>query len=146
MKFQRKLLLTFTGMALFPTIILVLVAYHLISRSIEHWADYKIAATLENAKQLAYQLELHENQPLTFTAEVLAVDPDLVAALETPADASLIDQRMTELADGYQEYILALYDPSGEAIYRTHPDVLPTNLTDFLYPLEGVARQSNHVR
>ena len=136
MKFQRKLLLTFTGMALFPTIILVLVAYHLISQSIEHWADYKIAATLENAKKLAYQLELHENQPLTFTAEELALDPDLVAALETPADSSLINQRMTELADAYQEYILALYDQSGQAIYRTHPDIPPTNLTDFLYPLD----------
>ena len=67
MKFQRKLLLTFTGMALFPTIILVLVAYHLISQSIEHWADYKIAATLENSKKLAYQLELYEIQPLTFS-------------------------------------------------------------------------------
>ena len=136
MKFQRKLLLAFTGMALFPTIILVLVAYHLISQSIEHWADYKIAATLENAKKLAYQLELHENQPLTFTAEELALDPDLVAALETPADSSLINQRMTELADAYQEYILALYDQSGQAIYRTHPDIPPTNLTDFLYPLD----------
>ena len=136
MKFQRKLLLAFAGMALFPTIILVLVAYHLISQSIERWADYKIAATLENAKKLAYQLELYENQPLTFTAEVLAVDSELVAALETQVDSSLIDQRMTELADGYQEYILALYDPSGEAIYRTHADLLPTNLTDFLYPLE----------
>ena len=136
MKFQRKLLLTFTGMALFPTIILVLVAYHLISQSIEHWADYKIAATLANAKKLAYQLELHENQPLTFTAEELALDPDLVAALETPADSSLINQRMTELADAYQEYILALYDQSGQAIYRTHPDIPPTHLTDFLYPLD----------
>ncbi len=136
MKFQRKLLLTFTGMALFPTIILVLVAYHLISQSIERWADYKIALTLESAKKLAYQLELHENQPLTFTAELLAVDEDLVAALETPADSTLIDQRMGELADAYQEYILALYDQSGQAIYRTHPDLPPTNLTDFLYPLD----------
>ena len=136
MKFQRKLLLTFTGMALFPTIILVLVAFHLISQSIEHWADYKIAATLENAKKLAYQLELYENQPLTFTAEELALDEDLVAALETPADSSLINQRMTELADAYQEYILTLYDQSGLAIYRTHPDIPPTNLTDFLYPLD----------
>ncbi len=136
MKFQRKLLLTFTGMALFPTIILVLVAYHLISQSIEHWADYKIAATLENAKKLAYQLELYEIQPLTFAAEELALDEDLVAVLETPADSSLIDQRMTELADAYQEYILTLYDQSGQAIFRTHPDLPPTNLTDFLYPLD----------
>ena len=136
MKFQRKLLLTFTGMALFPTIILVLVAYHLISQSIEHWADYKIAATLENAQKLAYQLELYENQPLTFTAEELALDEDLVAALETPADSGLINQRMTELADAYQEYVLTLYDQSGQAIYRTHPDIPPANLTDFLYPLD----------
>ena len=141
MKFQRKLLLTFTGMALFPTIILVLVAYHLISQSIEHWADYKIAATLENAKKLAYQLELHENQPLTYTAEELALDEDLVAALETPADSSLINQRMTELADAYQEYILALYDQSGQSIYRTHPDLPPTNLTDFLYPLDELPEE-----
>ena len=51
-------------------------------------------------------------------------------------DSSLIDQRMSELADAYQEYILTLYDTSGQAIYRTHPDIPPTNLTDFLYPLD----------
>ena len=63
MKFQRKLLFAFTGMALFPTVILVFVAYHLISQSIERWADYQIALTLANAEKLAYQLELYENRP-----------------------------------------------------------------------------------
>jgi len=108
MKFQRKLLLTFTGIALFPTVVLVLVAYHLISQSIERWADYQISLTLANAEKFACQLELYENRPLTYTAELLAVDPDLVMALEAPADVSVIKQRMREFADAYQEYLLAL--------------------------------------
>ena len=107
MKFQRKLLLTFAGMTLFPTVVLVLVAYHLISQSIERWADYQSALTLANAEKLAYELELYENRPLTYTAELLAVDPDLAMALEAPADPRGINQRMTELADAYQEYLLA---------------------------------------
>ena len=99
LKFQRKLMILFVGMALLPTVVLVFVSYHLISRSVERWANHQIALTLTNsaaiiggASELAHTLELYENLPLTDTAELLAVDEDLVAVLDD-FDAKAVEIR-----------------------------------------------------
>ena len=134
----------FVGLTLLPTLILVLVSYHLISRSIERWASHQIALTLENsavilrdAKELAYNLELHETRLLTYTAEHLAVDFDLVAALDS-FNLETVEMRAAELADGNVGYHIAVYNRSGNRVFSfsADPDLPPVNLADFLNPLE----------
>ncbi len=140
--FQRKLMVIFAGMALLPTVVLVLVSYHLISRSVERWANHQIALTLEDsaatvndAKELAYNLGLHETGPLTDAAEMLAVDFDLVAALDR-FDLEAVKTRAVELADAYDSYLIAVYDRAGNRVFSTDPNLPPANLTDFLDPLD----------
>ena len=142
LKFQRKLMILFVGMALLPTVVLVLVAYHLISRSVERWANHQIALTLtnsaviiEDASELAHTLELYENLPLTDTAELLAVDEDLVAVLDN-FDSKAVEIRATELADAYGGYLIAVYDWDGHLVFSTDPNHPPETLTTFLSPLE----------
>ena len=142
LKFQRKLMILFVGMALLPTVVLVLVAYHLISRSVERWANHQIALTLtnsaviiEDAGELAHTLELYENLPLTDTAELLAVDEDLVAVLDN-FDSKAVEIRATELADAYGGYLIAVYDWDGHLVFSTDPNHPPEILTTFLSPLE----------
>ena len=142
LKFQRKLMILFVGMALLPTVVLVLVAYHLISRSVERWANHQIALTLtnsaviiEDASELAHTLELYENLPLTDAAELLAVDEDLVAVLDN-FDSKAVEIRATELADAYGGYLIAVYDWDGHLVFSTDPNHPPETLTTFLAPLE----------
>ena len=143
LKFQRKLMAVFVGLTLLPTLALVLVSYHLIGRSIERRAGHQIAMTLENsavilrdAKELAYNLELHETEPLTHTAEILAVDFDLVAALD-PFNLETVGVRAAELADDNAGYLIAVYDQSGNRVFTSaDSDLPPPNLADFLIPLD----------
>jgi nitrogen fixation/metabolism regulation signal transduction histidine kinase len=142
--FQRKLMVIFTGMALLPTVVLVLVAYRLISGSIERWANNRIASMLQNyssmardARTLAYELSLHDYLPLTEAAQLLAVDYELVAALEQEA-MPLVQQRAAELPEFYSQYvtginecIVALYDPAGVRIFSTDDDLPPAQLSEF---------------
>lgn len=142
LKFQRKLMAVFVGLTLLPTLVLVLVSYHLIGRSIERWAGHQIAMTLENkaeilrdAKEIAYNLELYETGPLTRTAEILAVDFDLVAALD-PLNLETVGVRAAELADDNAGYLIAVYDQSGNRVFTSADSNLPPpNLADFLNPL-----------
>ena len=144
LKFQRKLMVLFVGMALLPTVVLVLVAYHLISRSVERWANHQIALTLtnsaviiEDASELAHTLELYENLPLTDTAELLAVDEDLVAAL-ADFDSKTVGIRATELADAYGGYLIAVYDWDGHLVFSTNPNHPSETLNAFLPPLQAL--------
>ena len=144
LKFQRKLMILFVGMALLPTVVLVLVSYHLISRSVERWAHHQIALTLANsaaiiegAREIAHTLELHENLPLTETAELLAVDEDLVAVLDD-FDSKAVKIRATELADTYGGYLIAVYDWDGHLVFSIDPSHPPQTLTTFLGPLEAL--------
>ncbi len=142
LKFQRKLMIFFVGMALLPTVVLVLVSYHLISQSVERWANHQIALILANsaviiegASKIAHTLELHENLPLTDTAELLAVDEDLVAVLED-FDSKAVEIRATELADAYGGYLMAVYDWDGHLVFSTNPNHPPETLTTFLGRLD----------
>ena len=144
LKFQRKLMVLFVGMALLPTVVLVLVSYHLISRSVERWANHQIALTLtnsavliEDASELAHTLELYENLPLTDTAELLAVDEALVAVLDD-FDPKAVEIRATELADTYGGYLIAVYDWDGHLVFSTNPNHPSETLTTFLPPLEAL--------
>ncbi|MDE0185659.1 MAG: ATP-binding protein [Candidatus Poribacteria bacterium] len=126
-----------------PTLVLVLVSYHLIGRSIERWAGHQIANTLENsalilrdAKELAHNLELHETDLLTHTAEILAVDFDLVAGLDS-LNLENVGIRSAELADDNAEYLIAVYDRLGNRIFTSvSSDLPPLNLAEFLNPLD----------
>lgn len=144
LKFQRKLMILFVGMALLPTVVLVFVSYHLISRSVERWANHQIALTLANsaaiiegASEIAHTLELYENLPLTDTAELLAVDEELVAVLDD-FDSKAVEIRATELADTYGDYLIAVYDWDGHLIFSTNPNHPPETLTTLLGPLEAL--------
>ena len=144
LKFQRKLMILFVGMALLPTVVLILVSYHLISRSVERWANHQIALTLttsaviiEDASELARTLELYENLPLTDTAELLAVDEDLVAAL-ADFDSKVVEIRASELADAYGGYLIAVYDWDGHLVFSTNPNHPSETLHTFLPPLEAL--------
>ena len=144
LKFQRKLMILFVGMALLPTVVLVFVSYHLISRSVEHWANHQIALTLANsaaiiegASEIAHTLERYENLPLTDTAELLAVDEDLVAVLDD-FDSKAVEIRATELADTYGDYLIAVYDWDGHLVFSTNPNHPSETLTTFLGPLEAL--------
>ena len=144
LKFQRKLMILFVGMALLPTVVLVLVSYHLISRSVERWANHQIALTLtnsaviiEDASKLAHTLELYENLPLTDTAELLAVDEDLVAVLDN-FDPKAVEMRATELADAYGGYLIAVYGWDGHLVFSTDPNHPPETLTTFLDALDAL--------
>ncbi len=140
--FQRKLMLLFVGMALLPTVVLVLVSYRLIGRSVERWANHQIALTLANsaaiigdASELAHTLERYENLPLTDAAELLAVDEDLVAVLDN-FDPAAVKIRATELADTYGGYLIAVYDWDGHLVFSTDPNHPPEMLTTFLTRLD----------
>ena len=144
LKFQRKLMILFVGMALLPTVVLVLVSYHLISRSVERWANHQIALTLANsaaiigdASQLAHTLELYENLPLTDAAELLAVDEDLVAVLDD-FDSEAVEIRATELADTYGGYLIAVYGWDGHLAFSTDPNHPPETLTTLLGLLDAL--------
>ena len=144
LKFQRKLMILFVGMALLPTVVLVFVSYHLISRSVERWANHQIALTLANsaaiiegASEIAHTLERYENLPLTDTAELLAVDEDLVAVLDD-FDSKAVEIRATELADTYGDYLIAVYDWDGHLVFSTNPNHPSETLTTFLGPLEAL--------
>ena len=144
LKFQRKLMVLFVGMALLPTVVLVFVSYHLISRSVERWANHQIALTLTNsaviiegASEIAHTLELYENLPLTDTAELLAVDEDLVAVLDD-FDSKAVETRATELADTYGDYLIAVYDWDGHLVFSTNPNHPSETLNTFLPPLEAL--------
>ena len=144
LKFQRKLMILFVGMALLPTVVLVFVSYQLISRSVERWANHQIALTLANsaviiegASEIAHTLELYENLPLTDTAELLAVDEDLVAVLDD-FDSKAVEIRATELADTYGDYLIAVYDWDGHLVFSTDPNHPPETLTTFLGLLEAL--------
>lgn len=144
LKFQRKLMILFVGMALLPTAILVFVSYHLISRSVERWANHQIALTLANsaaiiegASEIAHMLELYENLPLTDTAELLAVDEALVAVLDD-FDSGDVKIRATELADAYGGYLIAIYGWDGHLVFSTDPNHPPEILTTFLEPLAAL--------
>ena len=144
LKFQRKLMILFVGMALLPTVVLVLVSYHLISRSVERWANHQIALTLTNsaaiigdASELAHTLELYENLPLTDTAELLAVDEGLVAVLDN-FDSEAVKIRATELADTYGGYLIAVYDWDGHLVFSTDPNHPSETLNTFLPSLEAL--------
>ena len=124
------------GLTLLPTLVLVLVSYHLIGRSIERWAGHQIALTLENKAEILYSLTLHEIGLLTDIAERLAVDFDLVAALD-PFDFETVEIRAAELADDNAGYLIAVYDQSGKRVFHSEAsDLPPLNLADFLYPLD----------
>ena len=133
----------FVGLTLLPTLVLVLVSYHLIGRSIERWAGHQIANTLENsalilrdAKELAHNLELHETDLLTHAAEILAVDFDLVAGLDS-LNLETVGIRADELADDNAEYLIAVYDRLGNRIFTSvASDLPPLNLAEFLNPLD----------
>ena len=144
LKFQRKLMILFVGMALLPTVVLVLVSYHLISRSVERWANHQIALTLTNsaviiegASEIAHTLELYENLPLTDTAELLAVDEELVAVLDD-FDIETLKIRATELADPYGDYLIAVYGWDGHIVFSTDPNHPPETLTTFLGLLDAL--------
>ena len=144
LKFQRKLMVLFVGMALLPTVVLGLVSYHLISRSVERWANHQIALTLANsaaiigdASELAHTLELYENVPLTDTAELLAVDEALVAVLDN-FDPEAVEIRATEFADAYGSYLIAVYDWDGHLVFSTDPNHPPETLTTFLGLLDAL--------
>ena len=144
LKFQRKLMVLFVGMALLPTVVLLLVSYHLISRSVERWANHQIALTLansaaiiEDASEVAHTLELYENLPLTDTAELLAVDENLVAVLDD-FDAKAVEIQATELADLYGDYLIAVYDWDGHLVFSTNPNHPPETLNTFLPSLEAL--------
>lgn len=144
LKFQRKLMVLFVGMALLPTVVLVFVSYHLISRSVERWANHQIALTLassaaiiEDASEVAHTLELYENLPLTDTAELLAVDENLVAVLDD-FDPEAVDIRSTELADAYGGYLIAVYNWDGHLVFSTNPNHPPETLATFLDPLDAL--------
>ncbi len=141
LKFQRKLMILFVGMALLPTAVLVFVSYHLISRSVERWANHQIALTLtnsaaiiEDASEIAHTLELYENLPLTDTAELLAVDEDLVTVLDD-FDSKTVEIRVTAFADTYGDYLIAVYDWDGHLVFSTDPNHPPETLNVFLPPL-----------
>ena len=144
LKFQRKLMILFVGMALLPTAVLVFVSYHLISRSVERWANHQIALTLtssaaiiEGASEIAHTLELYENLPLTDTAELLAVDEDLVVVLDD-FDPEAVKVRATELADTHGDYLIAIYGWDGHLVFSTNPNHPPETLTTLLGPLEAL--------
>ena len=144
LKFQRKLMILFVGMALLPTVVLVFVSYHLISRSVERWANHQIALTLANsaaiiegASEIAHTLERYENLPLTDAAELLAVDEDLVAVLDN-FDPKAVEIRATELADAYGDYLIAVYGWDGHLVFSTDPNHPPETLTTFLGRLDAL--------
>lgn len=124
------------GLTLLPTLVLVLVSYHLIGRSIERWAGHQIALILENKAEILHPLTLHEIGLLTDTSERLAVDFDLVAALD-PFDFETVEIRAAELADDNAGYLIAVYNQSGKRVFSSEaPDLPPPNLADFLNPLD----------
>ena len=144
LKFQRKLMILFVGMALLPTVVLIFVSYHLISRSVERWANHQIALTLANsaaiiegASEIAHTLERYENLPLTDTAELLAVDEDLVAVLDD-FDSKAVEIRATELADTYGDYLIAVYGWDGHLVFSTNPNHPSETLATFLGPLDAL--------
>ncbi len=132
LNFRTKLVIAFSFMTLLPTVLLLFVSYNLNVRSIERWADEKVARALKESVNLSNALEVFHILHMADSAEKLAFDAELVEALAREMDVS---PRATALAEE-EDYIVAIYDARGDKIFSTHPEQPPMQLSHFMPPVE----------
>lgn len=71
-KFQTKLMVTYVGLSLVPTIILFLVASDFIQKSVDRWFSKDVATVHERARDLARRAKEVQEEQLIDTAQSLA--------------------------------------------------------------------------
>ncbi|MFQ6040996.1 MAG: hypothetical protein ACE5PV_09080, partial [Candidatus Poribacteria bacterium] len=134
LNFRTKLIIAFSFMTLVPTVLLLFVSYNLNIKSIERWADEKVALALREAVNLTNALEIFHTLPMTDIAERIAFDPELIELLERKED---ISERVDALAIE-EDYIVAIYDSSGNRIFSTMRNQPPLKISAFLPPVEAL--------
>jgi len=134
LNFRAKLIIAFSFMTLVPTVLLLFVSYNLNIKSIELWADEKVALALREAVGLTNALEIFHTLPMADSAERIAFDSEIVKLLAQKNDVS---KRARVLALE-EDYIVAIYDSSGNRIFSTLPNQPPLNISSFLPPIEAL--------
>jgi nitrogen fixation/metabolism regulation signal transduction histidine kinase len=134
LNFRTKLIIAFSFMTLVPTVLLLFVSYNLNIKSIELWADEKVALALREAVDLTNALEIFHTLPMADSAERIAFDPEIVKLLAQKKDVS---KRAHALALE-EDYIVAIYDSSGNRIFSTMANQPPLNISSFLPPIEAL--------
>ncbi|MGH9332179.1 MAG: HAMP domain-containing protein, partial [Vicinamibacteria bacterium] len=100
-KFKTKLVVVFTGFALLPSVLIVLVGTNLISTAVERWFSHPVEAVLVGAQDIVEHYYHEKQQSATFYARRLSREIGEARLLE-PAYLSMLGRTMEARLTLYQ--------------------------------------------
>ncbi|MBN2055395.1 HAMP domain-containing protein [bacterium] len=118
-KFRSKLVAVFVAMALFPTILLFLVASNLISDSIDNWFNPRLDTFLNNAMTVAHRFtDLVRDNADTYAAIIFR--EEVPEGLLDPARSDATATRLGKYLERFDLALIELYGPRGERLAAVH--------------------------
>jgi len=127
---RAKLVLSFSLMALVPTVLMLIVSYNLLEKSIENWANEKVALAFKDTDDLTKALEAFRTLLMTDSAEKISWDDELARALSEGID---ITERASIIAES-EDYLLAVYDAKGNRLF-SESEHLPLHFSKYFPPI-----------
>jgi two-component system nitrogen regulation sensor histidine kinase NtrY len=123
-KFRTKLVVSFLGLVLVPSILLLLLSHQLINNSIDTWFSLEIQKPIYDSMDIAKTLYFKERQNALNHAEMLAANSDLFSK----TDLKIYEQ--------FKSYLLVKGDGTEliEAAFKgtSGTDVIPTDKGDMI--------------
>ena len=128
---KAKLVLSFGFMTLVPTVLMLIVSYNLLEKSIENWANEKVALAFKDTDDLTKALEAFRTLLMTDSVEKISWDNELARALSQGGD---ITERARTIAQS-EDYLLAIYDAKGIRLF-SESEYLPRHFSTYLPTIE----------
>jgi two-component system nitrogen regulation sensor histidine kinase NtrY len=123
-KFRTKLVVSFLGLVLVPSILLLLLSHQLINNSIDTWFSLEIQKPIYDSMDIAKTLYFKERQNALNHAEMLA------------ANSSLFGQTDLKIYEQFKSYLLVKSDGTElvEAAFNgtSGTDIIPTDKGDMI--------------
>ncbi|MCC7201803.1 MAG: HAMP domain-containing protein [Nitrospirae bacterium] len=117
-KFRTKLIASFVGFSLIPSILLFIVASGLITNSINNWFNIQVEKSLKNSFDVAQSYYEKEKDKTMHSAEVIAKRVSEEISYKSNQKASLIKIIEDEKAD-YKMSGIELFDKNGKLLGRS---------------------------
>jgi two-component system, NtrC family, nitrogen regulation sensor histidine kinase NtrY len=127
--FKTKLVMIFIGLSLLPALILFVLAYTIISGSIENWFRDPPVQVMENSRRLIQQYYAEVEEQAKFRAETIADRFRSMEASEEKPPASL-PFRLREAAREYGIGTIRIIDLDGRVTAQSAPSISPDSHQD----------------
>ncbi len=123
-KFRTKLVFVFVGLSLWPTIFLFLVAFNLISESIDNWFNPRVDVFLMNALRVVHDYTDSTRDTALHFGRLMTEEIKRSELLNSKKESDL-KNLVEEKQDEYRLGMVQVFDFTGKELIRTANPALP---------------------